>query len=394
MTSHAQISQPSLLPIGLAGALAMASAMGFGRFSYTPILPGMISGLSLSASDAGLIAAGNFAGYLAGAVLAAYGWAGGRERRIALTALAATALLQFAMAASSAVFLFVAIRFFAGLASAFAMIFTSQIVLGHATARGSDHLQSAHFGGVGIGIAASSAVVALLALGLEDGGARWRIDWAVGGLVSLAVLAVAAALLPRPHGVARTAPEPPIAWTAPLVLSTVAYGLFGFGYVITATFVVAMARMGDAGPAIEFLTWFLAGIAAAVSIFAWRPVMRRFGLAAVFVAGLVVEAVGVLSTVVLPVPAAPLVGGTLLGATFMMITAYGLRIGRELSPASPRRAFSFMTAAFGVGQILGPLVAGFVAARTGSYVAPSLMGALALGLAVCVFAPAYRRVPR
>ena len=49
---------------GFAGAMAMAAAMGFGRFIYTPILPGMIAGIPLSAADAGMIAAGNFAGYL------------------------------------------------------------------------------------------------------------------------------------------------------------------------------------------------------------------------------------------------------------------------------------------------------------------------------------------
>src|SRR6185312_3021842 len=88
----------SLFRTALAGAIAMAAAMGFGRFSYTPILPGMMSGVPLSSADAGFIASANFVGYLAGAVLAAYGWAQGRERSIALAALAANATLLAAMA--------------------------------------------------------------------------------------------------------------------------------------------------------------------------------------------------------------------------------------------------------------------------------------------------------
>lgn len=385
-----------LLPTAISGAVAMASAMGFGRFSFTPILPGMMAGLPLSSADAGLIAAGNFAGYLAGAVLGAYGWASGRERPVGLAALLATALLQLAMGLTSTVWLFIAIRFLAGVASAFAMIFISSIVLGHASARGraGDDVQSAHFGGVGFGIALSALVVVTLGSILGDEGSPWRTEWLAGGGVSLIMLAVVWWLLPHsPPRSTQPTREPPLEWGLPVVLTTLSYGLFGFGYVITATFVVTMARMGNAGPWVEFLTWFLAGLAACVSIFAWRPLMLRFGLAGVFVAGLLVEAVGVLASAVLPLPYAPLVGGVLLGATFMMITAYGLRIGLELSRQSPRRALAFMTAAFGLGQILGPLVAGAIAQTTGSFALPSVVAALVLLSAVMVFLPVYRRIP-
>lgn len=393
MTAEAD-RNADLFSTGLAGALGMASAMGFGRFSFTPILPGMLAGLPLSSGDAGLIAAGNFAGYLVGAVLGAYGWAAGRERSVAIAALVLTALLQLAMGLSSSLWIFVAIRFAAGIASAFALIFLSAIVLGHAAARGSDHVQSAHFGGVGVGIALSSLVVLVIG-GMTIGSVGgWRLEWFAGATASLVIAAAVWRLLPPlPSGVSQSVVEPPLSWKLPLGLVTLAYGLFGFGYVITATFVVTMARLGDAGPIVEFLSWFLAGLAAAVSLLVWRPFMRRFGLAAVFVAGLLVEAAGVLASVLLPLPAAPLVGGVLLGATFLMITAYGLRIGRLLAPQSPRRALAFMTAAFGVGQILGPLVAGAMAERTGSFTAPTVIAALVLFAAVLVVLPVYRRIP-
>jgi predicted MFS family arabinose efflux permease len=79
--------------------------------------------------------------------------------------------------------------------------------------------------------------------------------------------------------------------------------------------------------------------------------------------------------VALPSPYAPLIGGLMLGATFIMVTAYGLQIGRALAPRSPRKALAFMTAAFGVGQIVGPLVAGLLAERSGSFSAPTLLAA-------------------
>ncbi len=48
----------------------MASAIGIGRFIYTPILPPMAEGLHLTKGEAGLIAAANFIGYLIGALAA------------------------------------------------------------------------------------------------------------------------------------------------------------------------------------------------------------------------------------------------------------------------------------------------------------------------------------
>ncbi len=372
-------SSSNLQATAIAGAVAMAVAMGFGRFSYTPILPAMMADAGLSPADAGLIASANFVGYLAGAVLAAYGWAHGYERRIGLAALGATTLLLAAMGLTSAVLVYCIIRFLAGLASALAMIFVSGIVLGQGLRAKSEHVPSVHFGGVGFGIALSSICVWAAPLaGVADLSAS-QADWFTGALVALIGTALVAALLPGSHHVGNGAQrEAPLTWTRPLTVVTLTYGFFGFGYVITATFLVAMARDASGGHNVEFLAWLITGVSAALSVYLWRFAVRRFGLAGVYAAGLLVEAAGLVLTVSLPSPYAPLVGGLMLGATFMMVTAYGLQIGRQLAPKSPRRALAFMTAAFGIGQIVGPVAAGWLAERTGSFALPTLVAAAVL----------------
>ena len=389
MASQIRPSQTSSLPIGIAGALAMAAAMGFGRFVYTPILPGMMAGASLSAADAGLIAGANFVGYLLGAVLAAYGWAAGRERRVALAGLLATAVLLAAMAATDSLAAFMVIRLLAGVASAFAMVFTSSIVL--PCAAQSERVSMLHFGGVGFGIALSSALVFLVNLAAGDGAHGWRLSWIGSAAIAFLGLLIVAPLLPRPVRGATRVQEPPLPWRRPLVLMTLSYGLFGFGYVITATFLVTIARTTDAGPVVEFLAWFVTGTAAALSLLAWRLLVRRVGATATYAACIALEAVGVLGSVLLPPMAGALVGGLFLGLTFMAVTAYGLQIDRTLAPESPRRALAFMTAAFGTGQIAGPLAAGWLAEGSGSFTLPTVLAAAALTVSALLVVPILRK---
>ncbi len=387
-------SSPSNVPTyrevaltGVAGATAMAIAMGIGRFYYTPILPAMMSGVPMGPAEAGYVASANYVGYLVGAVLAAYGWAEGIERRVALSGLLATALLLFSMSLTTSILAFSIIRFLAGLASAFVMIFSSSLVLSFGLARARPAVQSIHFGGVGTGISLSALLFA--AVMLFDGG--WRGAWIAGGVAALVGLGVAAVLLPR-H-VSRTGAvekEPALVWTRPLVLLTLSYGLFGFGYVVTATFLVAIVREAGGTPSSEALAWLVTGLAAAPSVALWGIVARRYGLIVTFIAGCLVEAVGVAASVFLPLPLGPIVGGLLLGFTFVMITAYGLQAGRAYAGRSPRRAFALMTAAFGVGQIIGPVIAGNFAHMTGDYVLGSLSAVLALVLAAVLVVPLRR----
>lgn len=381
-------SSSSSLWIGLAGAAAMAGVMGFGRFVYTPILPGMIAGIPLSAADAGTIAAGNFAGYLLGAIASAYGWAEGRERSIALAGILASAVLLALMGLTISVAAFTVIRFLAGLASALAMLFTSSIVMLHAARRPT--IGMLHFGGVGVGIALSSVLVLLVNAVSGDAALGWRFDWFASAFVVLGVFLFVQRHLPKPTTDTQAVAEPPLVWRLPLVLTVLSYGLYGFGYVITATFLVAIARMGNTGPIVEFMVWFVAGCTAAVSLFAWNPIVRRIGLGGAYLAAIVVLLVGVIASVELSPVAGTLTGGFLLGATFMVITAFGLQLGRRFAPQSPRRAIAIVTAAFGTGQIIGPLVAGFVAQRTGSFTAPSLLAAGVLVAAIALSLPLTR----
>jgi predicted MFS family arabinose efflux permease len=370
-----------------AGVIGLAAAMGIGRFVYTPILPPMAEALHLSQAQAGWIASANFAGYLAGAMLAA-GPLPGSPRVWFMAGLIASALSTAAMGLTTSVPMFALIRFLGGVASALVMVCGSTVVLEQLSAAGRPDLEGQHFAGVGAGIAAS----AILVSALEAAGAGWRDLWFASGALSLFAILAVVMLLPAapPHGPAAPPAIRPATTRVPrLSLLFWAYGLVGFGYVITATFLVAIVRGSAAARAAEPVVWVVVGLTAVPSVAAWMRIGRKIGLAEAFALASVIEALGVIDSVLFPTIEGALVAAALLGVTFIGLTALGLTAVREGS-TDPRRALGWMTAAFGIGQIVGPAFAGYVSHLTGNFVAASLCAAAGLVIAALLAAASRR----
>lgn len=382
--------------VALGGMLALASAMGIGRFVYTPILPSMLQALDFSKSEAGLIAAANFAGYLAGALsLTAFRRLPGGSWRWLVAALAAGAALIAAMAAVDGPAAFALLRFASGLASALVLVLGSALVLEllARTDRGG-WFAALHFAGVGVGIVLSALVVPAC----EAAGADWRTLWLASGAVAAALAAGAAFLLrgarPRPHPVVPPAGSPPPARSA-LAALTLCHGLFGFGYVVTATFLVAVVRATPQTRPVEPLVWLVVGLAAIPSTALWSRMAVALGATRAYGLACAVEAVGVAAGGLWPGPAGVLLSAILLGATIMGITTLGFTVARGLvAPAHERRAFALITAGFGVGQMVGPVMAGALLDRTGGFAIPSLLAAGALGVAALIAASGATHRPR
>ncbi len=370
------------LSVALGGAVALAAALGIGRFVYTPILPFMEDGLGLTKPQAGLIASANYLGYLLGALLASLARLPGGQRIWLMAALAVSAITTGAMALPSSVEVFVALRFAGGTASAFVFVFASSLVLAHLMAARRPELSGIQFAGVGFGIAGSALFVA----GLAALGESWRAQWFTAGAVSLAALFVASWLIPSDGRASEPAAARPAAGIERrLVALIIAYGLFGFGYVITATFISTMAR--DSGdPTIEPIVWLTVGLTAIPSLALWAWVAQRLGNGASFAIACLVEAGGVALSVAAASPTAILTAAVVLGGTFIGITAVGLRHAQHLSAGDPRRTIALMTVAFGVSQMIGPTFAGFAHDLGGSFAAPTLAAAAALVFAAALVA--------
>ena len=371
------MTSPSPARLAVGGMLSMSAAFGIGRFVYTPILPVMIADGALTPSSAGLVAAANFLGYLVGALMGASTILQRSPRLFFLGGLLAGALSLAGMAVPPSIPVFAVMRFIGGFGSAFVIVCLSSMALEPLVRAGRFGLSAAPFAGVGLGIAFSSGLVSALAAA----GLSWKAMWIANAIIATVISLLVFALLPAPAA----APAPAQASakggdgvSAALVALVVSYGLFGFGYVITATFLVAIVRETASLSSLEPYAWAIVGLAGAASIPFWSWVARRTTDVFAYVAGCLVEATGVALSVVSQSPVAIVFAGIFLGGTFMAITAIGLGIARRLTQMAPQRAQAIMTSAFGLGQIIGPALAGHMRETSGSFLAPSLLAAGAL----------------
>jgi predicted MFS family arabinose efflux permease len=410
--------------LALAGGCALAAGMGIGRFAYTPLLPAMQRDVELTIAAAGYVASANFLGYLLGALLAIRV---ARDRRSFwyLAALAASVLSTVAMAPFSSPWTLGAIRVLSGIASAYVMIHGSAIVMDALARAGRPMLFSLIAAGVGVGITLTAVMVEFMARADAGSATMWL---ALGGLALLFALpaatvrdppgAGAAAAFPdratapttaRP-GAAPTAPTAPAAPAArqhasapaavpdqpspherrALAWLTLAYGLLGFGYVITATFIVVIVRGTPEWRAWEMAVWMCVGLAGAPSNYVWMKIAQRIDPYRAMIAAFLLEAVGVMAAVAGGSLPMVMLGAVLLGGTFMAITAVGLTTGRLLARGESGPTLGRMTAAFGLGQIVGPGLGGLLAERTGSFLAPSVLASATLVACAFMIAKARR----
>lgn len=345
--------------IALAGLAALAVAMGIGRFAFTPILPMMQEDRGLSLAAGSGLASVNYAGYLAGALFAAGGL---RPRLVIRAALLAIALATFAMGLAEGLAAWLALRFLAGVASAWVLVHVSAWCLARLAEQGSVRLDGVLFAGVGAG----SAIAGILCAALMRSGGSSAQAWFGLGLLSLAVAAAVWPVL----GDARAAGTRPVpgkryAWTGEAARLVACYGAYGFGYIIPATFVPVMAKALVPDPRIFGWAWPIFGLTAAASTVLAALLRGRMSDRQVWRASALAMALGVAAPVLVDGVAGIVLAAVLVGGTFVVITMAAMQEARRLAGARAAPLMAALTAAFAFGQIVGPLTVPLLVAHGG-----------------------------
>jgi predicted MFS family arabinose efflux permease len=171
------------------------------------------------------------------------------------------------------------------------------------------------------------------------------------------------------------------------------YGIPGFGYIITATFLPVIARHALPDSFWPDLFWPMFGAALIVGALLGARLPGHWDNRTLLAGCYVVQALGIALGIVWPTAGGFSLGSVLIGLPFTAITLFAMREARRLRGDDAAGLMGYATAAYGVGQIVGPLVAAPIAGHTGSF-SPALWlaaGALVVGAAGLV---AVARVPR
>ncbi|MDQ2188238.1 YbfB/YjiJ family MFS transporter [Alcaligenaceae bacterium A4P071] len=359
-------------------ALIMAVGMGFGRFAFTAVYPHMVEEGVLSLHGGSLAASANYAGYLIGALLAMRMRAHDAHRLCVLSFVGTAGCLAV-LAAIESIPLIIFIRGIAGVFSALAMVGASLWLLAH---RGQMHRAPLLYAGVGIGIALSAE---LLVLGAHAGLSSQGL-WLMLGVVSLAIgLAAAPGLLSKTPTAAAVACTPGLPGAAPVkpLPLIVIYGLAGFGYIITATYLPLLVK--SALPDLDSAhVWAVFGVGAIGSCFVWHGAHQRFGTRLALTANLCVQAFGVVLPTLMPSTAGYLLSALLVGGTFTGTVTIAVPAAQRIVREGRGNLVAIMTVVYGVGQIVGPIVANGLFNATQTFSSSLIVAGVALLIAAVI----------
>jgi predicted MFS family arabinose efflux permease len=217
-----------------------------------------------------------------------------------------------------------------------------------------------YYAGGGLGIALSG----LLLVPVLNAQWSWSAGWVVLGLAGLALSLWPARLALRIGGQMSALSAQYLPWR-PYLIIMIAYFLFGAGYIVYLTFVIAWLREMQLGVAVSVGVWVWLGFAVMASGWVWRGVMARWWPAHTFAAATLVTALGAALPLLSNHIAVLLLSALLVGGSFFMAPGAVMALIRQTLPqAQWAKMMSLMMLVFAIGQGVSPVMAGALADAT------------------------------
>ncbi len=358
---------PSIAVVATAGAVSLAVAMGVGRFAFTPLLPMMLRDATIDIALGSWLATANYLGYLAGALLCMVLPRSWSVPLMIRAGLIATVLLTLGMALPLPA-LWPPLRFLAGVVSAVVFVFTAGWCLARLARLGAPAMAGAIFTGPGLGITLSGLAATFMVAVHWSAATGWLVFALLAAVLSALVWPVFKDGEPAPAPPTAASPTPPApdhgaGGPAEMTVFTIAYGLAGFGYIITATFLPVIAREALPGSVWLDLFWPILGLAVIAGALLTTRVPSRLDARLVLAACYAAQGLGVVLTLFVSSLSGFIVSSILVGLFITSISFFAMQEARRLRPHHAARFMGLLTALYGIGQIAGPPLTAVLLAR-------------------------------
>jgi predicted MFS family arabinose efflux permease len=349
-----------------AGILSLVLCLGIARFAYTPLLPVMQAQAGLGLAEGGWLASINYIGYFLGAIIASLISDLKLKDRLYRLGLVLAVVTTVMMGLTQDATWWALSRFVAGLSSAAGLLLGSGLILNWLIRHEHRSELGVHFAGVGLGIFACAAAVEWMSAMLS-----WQQQWFALSALGCLLLAPAWAWLPPPDSSSVTRTGRSMADNAPgpmfMRLFVLAYFCAGVGYVVSATFIVAIV---DALPGLEGggnRVFMVLGLAAAPACIVWDRIARRIGNVNALTTAFVLQIAGITLPLVGDEAWLILASAVLFGGTFIGIVSLVLTMAGRYYPTRPAKMMGKMTISYGIAQITAPAITGLLGESLGGY---------------------------
>ena len=356
----------SRLKVLSSGVFCLVLTFGIGRFAYTPLLPIMFEQTLLNEVLGGWLATINYIGYMLGAITATLVGDLVIKDRLYRFGLILAVVTTLMMGLGENVWLWGFSRFIAGFGSATGLLIGSGLMMNWLLRHHHRSEMGLHFGGVGLGI----VVVALLLEWLGDV-LNWSELWLMFSAIGALLAIPAWRWLPKPDTGGITISGAILQDKPPskrfLRLMMVVYFCAGFGFVVSATFIVALVEQQPALQGKGGVAFLILGLAAMPACLIWDVLSRHFGILNSLLLAFFIHGVGIVLPALNDSLSFVLMSAVLYGFTFIGIVSIVLTMAGRFYPTKPAKLMGKLTISYGVPQILAPTIAGYIVSATGSY---------------------------
>jgi MFS family permease len=359
--------------IVLVGLLGVFACLGLARFAFGMILPDMQINLHMNATQAGIVGSANFTGYFLGLFVVGRWYAKFGPRNLIFLSLLAQAVGMLSMALSSnyliASAFFVFTGFFGALANISIMTFIAQSVPLHMKGRATGIVMM----GIGLSVILSGIITPTVSALVEN---PWRISWAIFALLVFATSVLSFFKISKNptlfHDQSHNDDALTLAYifkSCPFWQTGILFFIFGSCAIMFMTFFVAAleeAWLLDAK--VSGIFWAILGVSSLFSGPIFGMVSDKFGRHVTL--GILFGLQGFAHLLV--AFNVPLYGFFISAAIFGLSTWAVPSIMATLSSElfgskHTARILAIITLFFGVGQMIGPLVAGVLRDLKGDY---------------------------